>query len=515
MKKMLTVAAFSMLWATVANAAYNTTIVTFETELGNLMEEGGGTIESIVLPDKYSGAYPSEGSSTKYYAVSNTTGVLRKANSEGTAVDVTHDFYMDMVVKFSETRDFYSLDSEDKLAIYMNTSSNLVVVAGGSAAGSTNEYVATAPSRIEPDKWYRVSIRMFNNVLNSGTLPAFKVAIDGTDVQYSTDTNVVRFTGLTETAAQYYNNNTHALFPSLKSDDRTVKGLAFVGLGAVDDIVFREDAPVVPDVTIDNPTSWAIVDAGTPTDIKQALTGATVDPATLANLGTGTYKIQASSDSGTAQSIATYGVTKINNTTEKALISVPWQSLDGANVRVRDMFLAENLVNEDMVGFYVAKLGGYVWYTYNNGEWTTGSDEYSAESTFAPGTAALFWRKNTSKPIVLVGKKADGAAAPSPAAGSEENPVWTAIGSTAVEEKTLSAAIPATGAKATGNNVTTAKDMVVIQNTDGTYSRYFLGSDGKWKTIRGTDVPNTVVIRPGTGFMYRSESNTVPTPDFN
>ena len=138
--------------------------------------------------------------------------------------------YIDTLIKFEQCRDEADIaDDAGKLAVWLNSASNLVITAGKNSAGgfATNNYSVAALdenlcSTFNPDAWYRLTVQ----ATNASNTIYFKVFIDGQQV-----------TALDESQMPA------SLFPSLQPSTSTLSALAFQGEGAVDDISFTEELP--------------------------------------------------------------------------------------------------------------------------------------------------------------------------------------------------------------------------------------------------------------------------------
>ena len=136
--------------------------------------------------------------------------------------------YIDTLIKFEQCRDEADIaDDAGKLAVWLNSTSNLVITAGkysGETFG-TNDYVAAGLGEVQcgafnPDAWYRLTVK----AANSNGKVLFNVYIDGQLVT-ALDGGPITF------------------FPSLQPSSLTLSALAFQGEGAVDDISFTEELP--------------------------------------------------------------------------------------------------------------------------------------------------------------------------------------------------------------------------------------------------------------------------------
>ena len=136
--------------------------------------------------------------------------------------------YIDTLIKFEQCRDEADIaDDAGKLAVWLNSASNLVITAGKYSGEnfSTNDYEISyldtdACNHLDPDAWYRLTVKA---AISNGRL-LFTVYIDGKQARSTTG-------GLTEE------------FPSLVPEANQLSALAFQGEGAVDDISFTEELP--------------------------------------------------------------------------------------------------------------------------------------------------------------------------------------------------------------------------------------------------------------------------------
>ena len=508
MKKILTTAVFAMALAMVANA-YEKTVSTFEDGADIYFST---TVTPSADPDysSYAGLLPSETTSTKYLAVSTDTALCRNANSDGTAENVTDNFYIDMMAQFNETESAV-MDGSDKLALYMNVDGKLVVVADG----GEGKAVCVTDKELTEGTWYRVIIRMISNIYASGDpRPGFVVSINGENVSATAESyeNVNISGSLTPTAQEYY--DARQLFPSIL-DDSTIQCLALTGVGSVDDIVFTDkrnaDSSVVnPWATDPEPPEavmYTIVDANG-TAVGDDVTPKTVD---YSALNTGVYSVQASANGKTATIVGDpIGVMQFDMaSSEEKLISVPWLSADKKKVRVADMFVGA--ANNDAVSFYS---NGQFWnYTYDatEGVWSPDPEAiaagYTKESVFEPGTAARY-RSATQHTIKLVGIAQD-STEKSPEAGVN---TWSALGSTVATNTPVANILKSVPDSAKMTEAGEIKDRMAVQSGNG-YKFYYIGKDGKVKNLfGGTDTTDD--IAPGCGFMYFSTGNKVPTVKF-
>ena len=136
--------------------------------------------------------------------------------------------YIDTLVKFEQCRDEADIaDDSGKLAVWLNSASNLVITAGkySGETFATNNYEISyldtdVCNYLDPDVWYRLTVK----AKISNEKMSFTVYIDGKQARSTAG-------GLTEE------------FPSLIPAANQLSALAFQGVGAVDDISFTEELP--------------------------------------------------------------------------------------------------------------------------------------------------------------------------------------------------------------------------------------------------------------------------------
>ena len=144
--------------------------------------------------------------------------------------------YIDTLIRFEICRDEADIaDDTGKLAIWLNSTSNLVVTAGQTEdeVFSTNDY--TTVVAYNPETWYRLTIKSF---MDNGD-QKFNVYIDG---------EAVTAGGVTD-------------FPSLVQSATQLSALALQGVGTIDDISFTEALPNFLGVAEINGTYYVTLDA--------------------------------------------------------------------------------------------------------------------------------------------------------------------------------------------------------------------------------------------------------------
>lgn len=187
---------------------------------------------------------------TKALAIDTTVPLVRYADgSAGAAQDIATPIFFDSVVQFTATDAATAPADDDKLVVWLYASegvdadnpgifgetkaiTNLVVTAGyyeGSTLLTTNYLTNVA---IEPESWHRLTIKS----IFTGGFVKFSVWVDGT-TKVTVD-GVSEFYSLVEYGRLNYN---------------ALKGVAFDGKGAVDDLVFTATDPFyVPPIEVED-----------------------------------------------------------------------------------------------------------------------------------------------------------------------------------------------------------------------------------------------------------------------
>ena len=179
--------------------------------------------------------------------------------------------YLDTLVQFTPTEgeETRQLDSNDKLAVWLKVDSgttpattNLMVRArgwkldGGRPVSSVTSFAVDNVS-VEVEKWYRLTIRAVQTVVNpeSGTIiPAFQIFIDGNAVtaaepQFAADLQKKFSDGGIWCEDMGDLASANKLFPSLikaprSLEENRIQAVGFNGSGAFDDIAWTEYDPL-------------------------------------------------------------------------------------------------------------------------------------------------------------------------------------------------------------------------------------------------------------------------------
>ena len=147
--------------------------------------------------------YDFEGFGLKYLSLDTGDATLWRTNAGDAA-------YFDMVMQFNPSASAPTLDTETKIAVYLNSSSNLVVLAGPKDGDDPTEYVTSRT--LNPGDWGRLTISVVND--------AFQIRLNGAVVTYQEQNT---FEPITGTAA--------------------IQSIGFKGSGKLDDFVARTTDP--------------------------------------------------------------------------------------------------------------------------------------------------------------------------------------------------------------------------------------------------------------------------------
>lgn len=165
-----------------------------------------GKPSNSLAPYPFAGVDADASFGSKYLSIDTGDSTLWCANS------TTGNVYFDMVAQFQPvTETSVALSDDAKFAVYLDSNSNVVVVAGNGVYPATVTNANVTATTLDPGTWARVTIAAENN--------AFSVRINGTLVSSSGTSS----------------------FPFLKSGD--ISSVGFTGTGALDDFVARTTDP--------------------------------------------------------------------------------------------------------------------------------------------------------------------------------------------------------------------------------------------------------------------------------
>ena len=189
----------------------------FEETFGDFNSRGGEDDSSLVAYDNDGPAFPApydfSGFGAKYLSIDTGDATLWRTNTvdEG-------NVYFDMAMKFMPTAAGDEPDAADnKIVVYQNAESNIVVVAGASAADRTATTYTTT-TKLDAGAWARLTISAERKTGETGLF--FKVYLGGT----------------------LLTDGTVSEFPSLTADT-TVNEVGFSGSGALDNFIARTTDP--------------------------------------------------------------------------------------------------------------------------------------------------------------------------------------------------------------------------------------------------------------------------------
>ena len=220
-----------------------------------------GVVVSNDVPVDCSAGYPNQytnSTHSQYLQLSTAEELKRTVNALGTSgitpysVAENGDIYVDMLVKFTPSDIAPDSNAADKIVLWMNSSSNLVVRGGyyngQSGTPVANEYLIDG--EYLPDTWYRLTIKSM--IQEGASLPLFfTVRIDGKSLSYANAaTNKIcvsswesqmKENSTPEAAVAIENSE---LFVALSPTSKAISYVSFTGVGSVDDISFTHEEPV-------------------------------------------------------------------------------------------------------------------------------------------------------------------------------------------------------------------------------------------------------------------------------
>jgi hypothetical protein len=197
----------------------------------------------------------------------NGDELQRKVNNGGTAKEVGDGLYIDTLVQFTATPDAPTVDSDAKLAIWLEGEDAYTLKVKGSLIDITGEGVLTATEKTyaldkacSPDTWYRLTVKSVASIsgADAGNAAGFVVYIDGAAVA-TTEASVTAgaVNGLEEgeawasdSAKALVTDNLFIPSGALVSgftDSATLTSVGFQGSGAIDNVTIT-DEDLYPDV---------------------------------------------------------------------------------------------------------------------------------------------------------------------------------------------------------------------------------------------------------------------------
>ena len=197
---------------------------------------------------------------TKALAIDTSTPLMRNAVTSGDASQTGYvmsndeSIFFDSLVQFTATESIPEPSSEDKLVIglfadedpeintdlgALDNATNLVVISAilnnGAKVGIATNVIDNINTKllVAPEEWHRLTIQVMNDSGYSSEIesPGFRVFVDGNEVKVG-GVNKVFYS-----LVGVVNNEGEG--------ENVIKGVAFDGKGAVDDIVFTTENPFV------------------------------------------------------------------------------------------------------------------------------------------------------------------------------------------------------------------------------------------------------------------------------
>lgn len=181
----------------------------------------------------------------QHLTIQTTGGALVSQKIAADPFEIGSDgLYFDGLVQFTSFEDQApDIDDGAKIAVFPMVDdpeadtpvSHLIVKAQGTA--ETNLWKT---ARVIDDGWHRVTIKMINNILKTGSQVGFVVYIDKVAVECAAAMDALVEANLTAEAKSFYAKK--QLFASLGNSAEMTE-VAFGGKGAIDEIAFTETAP--------------------------------------------------------------------------------------------------------------------------------------------------------------------------------------------------------------------------------------------------------------------------------
>ena len=254
---------------------------------GTLYWVQGGDAESTVVtaygesfakpssrPDKFAGE-----TNNNFLKIDSPNGLSRYIPENRDSQSLESDVFVDMNVQFTVSDTVLDLGTNtdnDKLAIWLyapdteGAETNLVITAG-SVDDSTLEvtpynYLIEGVS-VDPDRWYRLTVKAFYKTVNEVSVPFFKVYLDG---------NLITATKAMDVEGEISVNEFGSLIPWAEQDTTTttLSSVTFQGVGALDDLSFTTTTPAFAEETLpfavgdyEYPTLAAAIDAADADDV--------------------------------------------------------------------------------------------------------------------------------------------------------------------------------------------------------------------------------------------------------
>lgn len=196
---------------------------------------------------------PSQGGRASRVLKLNTEGATLTNLLDGATLD-TKDIWVDTLVQMVVSEDYPVAISNDvnvKAAVFLNTSSNLVVYHGSfDSVGvdySDSKFTVITNNVVEPNKWYRLTIAL-EHTATPANQEAFKVMLDGVAVESETQGYTANWvnefsTGVPVGGGSWFLSAARRAGGNESGFAKEVQALAFQGTGYIDDLVVTDSDP--------------------------------------------------------------------------------------------------------------------------------------------------------------------------------------------------------------------------------------------------------------------------------
>jgi hypothetical protein len=235
------------------------------TNIGSYVPLPGGVVSPI------SPTTPDYAEKSRVLRLDTQGDTLTNELSGATLAD--KDIWVDQMVKLVVSDDYptaVSNDLEVKAAVFLNSSSNLVVYHGtyDSVGGDYDDPVYTDTGEsLTPDTWYRLTIRLDQSTVGIDTEEAFKVFINGvvvsTSAGYGSDGDWTdEWQSAPPGGGPWFLTAARRSGGQQGASPGTVNAICYEGSGWVDDILVTDNAPSFDPVAVEWTIDQTIVGNG-------------------------------------------------------------------------------------------------------------------------------------------------------------------------------------------------------------------------------------------------------------
>ena len=198
--------------------------------------------------------YPSEGPMARRNDSWTTQNKFLKLETgkEVLGLGLKENVFVDQLVKFTGFEEYPTeFAAGTKIAVWMSAIETDDTVEP-TIPGETNLYVSVgtgsgttkvkADVTVQPEKWYRLTIKSLGNVIGDGSATAvgFIIYLDGEPLKF-VDNYYAAPGSLSPAAADYYTSKT--LFMSMDKTSDKVASVGYQGIGGIDDLVIDRVGP--------------------------------------------------------------------------------------------------------------------------------------------------------------------------------------------------------------------------------------------------------------------------------